>query len=118
MVWIWKGEEETMIALWQNATPVEMAPGITRRTLGVGEKVLMVEFRLLAGSAVKIHSHPYEQVGYVVSGQMAFNIDGEEQVLELGDSYVAPAGTPHGARCLADAVLAEVFAPPRDDYRV
>jgi quercetin dioxygenase-like cupin family protein len=110
------GEEETMIALWQNATPVEMAPGITRRTLGVGEKVLMVEFRLLAGAVVKIHSHPYEQVGYVVSGQMAFNIDGE--VLGLGDSYVASAGAPHGARCLADAVLAEVFAPPRDDYRV
>jgi quercetin dioxygenase-like cupin family protein len=102
---------------WSKARPVEMSPGLTRRTLGVGEKVLMAEFRVLAGTVVKVHSHPYEQVGYVVSGQMAFSIDGEELVLGPGDSYVAPAGALHGARCVADALLAEVFAPPRDDYR-
>ncbi len=106
-----------MYVRWSEARPVEMFPGLTRRTLGVGEKVLMAEFRVLAGTVVSVHSHPQEQVGYVVSGQMAFHIGGEEQVLGPGDSYAAPAGAPHGARCLADAVLAEVFAPPRDDYR-
>jgi quercetin dioxygenase-like cupin family protein len=102
---------------WSNTHPVEMIPGLTRRTLGVGEKVMMVEFRLLAGTVVGIHSHPNEQAGYVVSGQVAFSINGEQMVLGQGDSYLAPAGAAHGARCLADAVLAEVFAPPRDDYR-
>ena len=51
-------------------------------------------------SVVHGHDHPYEQVGYVVSGQMAFTIDGEERVRGPGDSYVAPAGgQPHSARC-------------------
>ncbi len=102
---------------WSKARPVEMFTGLTRRTLGVGDKVLMAEFRVKAGTVIKIHSHPNEQLGYVVSGQMAFNIGGDEQVVGPGDSYVAPAGAVHGARCLANAVLVEVFAPPRDDYR-
>jgi quercetin dioxygenase-like cupin family protein len=78
---------------------------------------MMVEFRLTTGTVVALHSHPHEQAGYVVSGRVEFEIDGKVQVLAPGDSYAAPAGAPHSARCLADAVLAEVFSPPRDDYR-
>ena len=106
-----------MFKSWSDARPVAMMPGLTRRTLGVGEKVLMAEFRLTAGTVVQSHSHPYEQVGYVASGRMRFTVGSEEHVMEPGDVYVAVSGEPHGATCLEDAVMVEVFAPPRDDFK-
>ena len=56
-------------------------------------------------------------MGYVVSGQMAFIIDGEERVVGPGDSYVILGGQPHSARFLTEVVIVETFGPPRDDYR-
>ena len=87
-----------MYLRWSEARPVEMAPGLTRRTLGVGEKVLMAEFRVLAGTVVHVHSHPYEQAGYVVSGQMAFTYRRGGAGAWAGRRLRgARPGAPHGA---------------------
>ena len=106
-----------MFRPWAEASPVEMKPGLVRRTLGVGDRVMLGEFRGEAGVTIGTHDHPQEQVGYVVSGQMAFAIDGEERVVGPGDSYVILGGHSHSARFLTDAVIVETFGPPRDDYR-
>jgi quercetin dioxygenase-like cupin family protein len=106
-----------MVFRWQDATPVEMLPGLVRRTLAVGDRAMVAEFRGQAGVVIAEHSHPQEQVGYVVSGNMAIIIAGVENVVRPGDSYAIGGGVPHGARFLTDLVVVEAFAPPRDDYR-
>jgi quercetin dioxygenase-like cupin family protein len=99
------------------ATPVEMLPGLVRRTLAEGESMLVCEFTFAAGVQVPNHTHPHEQVGYVVSGRVRMTIDGESTELGPGDSYRAPSNVPHGALTLEPSVVVDTFSPPREDYR-
>lgn len=100
-----------------DATPVEMLPGLVRRTLADGESMMLCEFTFDAGVEVPNHSHPHEQVGYVVSGRLRMIVDGQSHDLGPGDSYHAPSNVPHGALTLEPSVMVDVFSPPREDYR-
>ena len=105
------------IVRWADVEPVEMTPGLWRRTLGTGERGMVVEIRAEEGSTVPEHSHPAEQIGYVVSGQVELTIDGTAYRFGPGDSYAIPGDTPHSAQFPSACVLAEYFSPVRDEYR-
>ena len=91
-------------------------PGIVRKTLVYGEKTLLAEFRLAAGSRLPEHQHPNEQSGYLVAGRMRLTIGGTPHEVTPGDSWCIPAGMPHSAEILEDSLAVEVFAPLREDY--
>lgn len=91
-------------------------PGIERRTLCHGVRMLMTEFRLRAGSVLPAHAHPHEQTGYLISGRLRLRIGGEERELAPGDSWSIPGGVEHQATILEDSVALEVFSPIREDY--
>lgn len=101
--------------------PVEMAPGVTIRLMS-GEKTMMSFVTLQPGSFVPLHSHPHEQMGTGLEGELLLYIGGLEdkyaQVVRAGDSYVIPGGVPHAARPAGDStcVVLDVFGPPREDY--
>lgn len=95
---------------------VEMAPGVRRRTLGHGTHMLLAEFTLGAESEVAMHSHPHDQVGYVVSGSLRLTVGDETLTCEAGDSYYIPGGVPHQGVTPEDALVIDVFCPPREDY--
>jgi quercetin dioxygenase-like cupin family protein/GNAT superfamily N-acetyltransferase len=100
-----------------DAVPYALAlPGIDRRTLCYGARMLMTEFRLQAGHMLPTHAHPQEQTGYLVSGRMQLRIGAEERELAPGDSWSIPGGVEHGATILEDSVALEVFSPVREDY--
>jgi len=100
-----------------DATPVQMLPGLVRRTLADGPSLMMCEFTFDAGVQIPNHAHPHEQVGYVVSGRVRLTIDRETFELGPGDSYHAPSNVPHGAFTLESSVVVDTFSPPREDYR-
>src|SRR3990172_5741936 len=75
-----------------SATAVEMFPGVMRRTLSWGERTLLVELTMATGSEVPWHSHPHEQIGYVVRGRFLFDIGGECREVSATDSYLVPSG--------------------------
>jgi len=106
-----------MIFLNADTTPVQMLPGLTRRTLADGEAMMMCEFTFDANVQIPNHTHPHEQVGYVAAGRVRMIIDGQSFELGPGDSYRAPSNVPHGAFTLEPAVVVDVFSPPRQDYR-
>jgi quercetin dioxygenase-like cupin family protein len=91
-------------------------PGVNFRTLAVGERTHLTEFRLSKGSVIPEHQHPHEQTGYLVSGRMKFTIDGEVFATTPGDGWTIPGGTTHGVEVLEDCVVIEVFSPAREDY--
>jgi len=95
---------------------VEMAPGVRRRTLAHGSSMLLAEFTLSQGCGVGTHSHPHDQVGYVVSGSMQLTIGDESRTYLAGDSYYIPGDVPHSAVTSDNAVVVDVFCPPREDY--
>jgi quercetin dioxygenase-like cupin family protein len=94
-------------------TPLD---GIQRKTLVHGESTLMTEFKLRKGSSIPLHNHPQEQIGYLISGQIAFLVGSEKIVCNPGDSWCFAGGEEHGAEVLQDAEIVEVFSPVREDY--
>lgn len=98
------------------ANAVEMFPGIVRRTLGSGDRTTLAEISLLRGAVVPAHSHPHEQIGYVASGRVLFEIGGESRELANGDGYVIPGDVAHQVMALEDAICIDVFSPVREEF--
>ncbi len=96
--------------------PVEMLPGVVRRTLNSGDNATLCEISLATGSVVRVHTHPHEQIGYVASGRVLFEIDGLEQELRAGDSYLIPGNVPHGVKTVEQSICIDIFSPVREEY--
>ncbi len=105
-----------MFASGEDSTAVEMFPGVVRRTLTSGDRMTLVEITLRAGAIVPEHSHPHEQAGYVARGRVRCRIGDDTRELAAGDSYLAPAGTPHVVEALEDAVCVDIFSPVREEF--
>jgi len=68
------------------------------------------------GATVPEHSHHNEQITTIESGRVKFRINGQELILESGESLHIPAHVPHSAEALQDCVAVDVFSPPREDW--
>jgi len=91
--------------------------GAQRRVLSYGGRLMLVHFTFDAGITSLKHSHPHEQVGYVVSGEIDFIMEGCEPVrLHAGGSYYVPPNIKHNIVTYAPTVLIDVFTPRRDDF--
>lgn len=55
---------------------------------------------------------PYETIGYVIAGRAELHIAGQMVLLEPGDSWVVPKGSPHTYRILEPFTAVEVCHPP------
>ncbi len=96
---------------------VDMLPGIRRRLISAGERAMAVRVELTRGSKLQSHTHPHEQIGFVVSGRIRFNVAGETMLLEGGDGYSIPGGVVHSVEEVAeDSVVVDVFSPVREEY--
>lgn len=101
----------------ESPTPVEMFPGVVRRTMTAGERMMLIEVTLDASAVVPMHTHPHEQTGSLVSGRLRFRIAGEEQELGPGDCWMIPGDVPHEVTALEACVVIDIFSPPREEYR-
>lgn len=94
-------------------TPLE---GVRFKTVATGERTHLTEFQLSVGSVVPQHSHPHEQTGYLVSGRMRFDIEGDIFEAGPGDGWCIAGGISHGVEVLEDSLVIEVFSPVREEY--
>jgi quercetin dioxygenase-like cupin family protein len=106
-----------MIVKSAKVKTVEMFEGVLRKTLAVGEKIMLVEFTFRKGSIVPTHTHPNEQVGYVVKGKVKMRIGEKDHLLVTGDSYYIKPKIEHGATLLEESIIIDTFCPPREDYK-
>jgi quercetin dioxygenase-like cupin family protein len=91
-------------------------PGVRMRPLVYENRTIMCEFLLEHGHELPIHSHPYEQSGYLVSGRLRFHIGEEWMDTMPGDSWCIPENVMHEVIVLEDSHLIELFSPVRPDY--
>lgn len=98
------------------SNPVKVLPGVTRKTLATGERLMVVRFTFEAGAEVPLHRHPHEQSSYIERGRLKYVVDGVEHIMEPGDGLVVPPDVPHQATALEDTVDINSFSPPREDY--
>ncbi|MDQ3874200.1 MAG: cupin domain-containing protein [Actinomycetota bacterium] len=91
--------------------------GVTGRPLfGEGAMINLIEFE--PNAEVPLHSHPHEQLGFVLRGVQILIVDGSEHPLGPMECYVLPGGVEHAARCGPEgATVVDVFRPVREDYK-
>jgi len=95
----------------------EMLPGVVRRAVYL-EHVMMTFFDFEPGKVIPEHSHPHEQITYVVQGAMEFTLGEEMRVLRAGDGVCCPANVPHGAVVLDEPTVAlDAWYPLREEYK-
>jgi quercetin dioxygenase-like cupin family protein len=99
-----------------DAKPVEMLPGVVRRSIIHGERTSLHELHIDKDAVVPLHAHPHEQTGYIASGRVVFEMGGEKRELGAGDAYCVPGEMPHGVVALEDCVCIDVFSPVRTEY--
>jgi quercetin dioxygenase-like cupin family protein len=90
--------------------------GIKRKILGYDKSVMMVNVSFKKGAVGAIHEHYHTQVSYVLSGKFEVQIGNETKVLQQGDCFFVNPNTLHGAICLEDGALLDLFSPVREDF--
>jgi quercetin dioxygenase-like cupin family protein len=91
--------------------------GAQRRILSYGGGMMLVQFTFPAGVSAPIHSHPHEQVGYVVAGEIDLLMHGFKTTrLTAGGSYYVAPNVQHGIITYAPTVLIDCFTPIREDF--
>ena len=104
----WKPEE---------IAPRTLAPGVTAK-IASGEKMMFSLVTFAPGAVVPTHSHPHEQMGFLVSGTLEFTIADETRMLSGSGMVFVPGGVPHAAKGgPGGAVALDAFSPPREEYR-
>jgi quercetin dioxygenase-like cupin family protein len=91
-------------------------PGVQRQVLAYNRSVMLVRHHFLKGWKGTSHSHPHEQLVYVVTGRIHFNSKGNTIELRSGDSVMVRGNVEHQATALEDSEVLDVFAPYREDY--
>ena len=105
-----------MFDFCQESGYTELLPGIRQKTRVFGANTLMAEFLLNQGCALPVHTHPYEQTGYLIKGRLRLWIGEQEWEVHPGDAWCIPMNVEHGAQVLEESVAVEVFSPAREDY--
>lgn len=95
---------------------IELGGGIKRKVMAYDDQMMVVKVAFEAGGIGAMHSHPHTQASYVASGKFDITIDGKTQTLNGGDVYFVPSDLVHGAVCLEDGELIDVFHPLREDF--
>lgn len=94
----------------------ETAPGIKRKIMSYDERLMVVKVAFERGAVGTLHQHHHTQITHVESGSFEVEISGEKKVLKSGDAFYVPPNAVHGAVCLEDGVLIDVFSPMREDF--
>ena len=95
----------------------EMLPGVRIRTFW-GKQMLLSLVDLDANTTVPMHSHPHEQAGTIISGELEMTINGEKRLFKEGDTYIVPGNVQHMAVTGNNpAQVLDIFSPVREEYK-
>jgi len=105
--------------LMENEIPWERIDDkLSRQIVGYNNDIMMVKVKFKEGGIGPVHDHIHSQVTYVVSGAFEMFIDGETRIIRGGDSFYIPPHVSHGAVCIEEGMLIDVFSPHREDFLV
>jgi len=94
----------------------EPEAGLKRRVLAYNEKLFLAEHEMVKEWVGTLHSHPHDQIVYVVRGYLKVSCQGKTFEIRTGDTFVVRGGVEHGASALEDSLVIDVFTPWREDY--
>jgi quercetin dioxygenase-like cupin family protein len=71
-------------------------------------EVIQVRVDFDPGYAAPMHTHPGEEIIYVIEGALEYEIGGKVTTVKPGDVLFVPAGTPHTAKNIGSTNAAEL----------
>lgn len=101
----------------QNEETVKnLGNGLSRRVLAYSKNIMPVEVHLEKGATVAAHSHPHEQIAYIISGRIEVSCGDCKKELKAGDSVYFAPNEEHSVVCLESGVVLDMFTPYREDF--
>lgn len=98
-----------------SGTATAQLDGVTRTELvrhelgDPGREVIQVRVDLAPGVQFPAHSHPGEEIAYVIEGVLEYRLEGRPPVtLRTGESLFIPAGVIHSASNSGDVIASEL----------
>jgi quercetin dioxygenase-like cupin family protein len=91
-------------------------PGLKRQVMSYSTGMMLVRHTTTKGWVGTRHSHPHEQMVYIISGHIRFEYPGGTFEVKGGDCFLVPGGVAHQASALADCEVLDIFTPYREDY--
>jgi len=96
--------------------PMKLDEKSTRTVKAHGGSLMASEMHFLAGGIGALHSHPHEQIVYVLEGEADFTLGNETRRIAKGDSiYIAP-DVVHGVVAITEFKALDIFSPQREDF--
>jgi len=105
---------------WSDIPPEQLNPLLSRQFVH-GTQAMLSRIQLAKGCIVPWHSHPNEQIVFILSGILRFTVGeegAEKHVYDVhgGETLVIPGNVPHMAEALEHTDNLDIFAPPRHDW--
>ncbi len=93
----------------------DLKNGIVAKLLGSGERMTVLHWDMEDQSSVPTHTHPQEQFGYIIQGQLDVVLNDKTVSLKAGDCYFIPSNAPHMFTAVGKTEAIDVFSPTRDE---
>jgi len=90
--------------------------GVKFEVLAIGNKSMITKMKYKKGDKVPFHSHPNEQIGYVISGKYLIKYENIKEIITQGDSYSIPENIEHSLEVINEGIIIDTFTPIRTDY--
>ena len=89
---------------------------VSRKILAYGNDLMAVEVHFKQGGVGAPHTHSHAQISYIVSGKFEFTTKDRKLIVGPGDSLYFESGASHGAVCLQEGTILDIFTPFRSDF--
>lgn len=101
---------------WSAVDWQEIRGGVYRKAFS-GEGATVALHRLDPGHVPNPHAHPYEQIVYIIAGEVDFHVGAEVQRLGPGGLLVVPPNVEHYAEVIGEEPVLnlDVFVPARKE---
>ena len=94
---------------------IPICPGLKRKTIALGEKMMQVYVILDAGARMPAHTHVHEQICTCIKGRIRLIVSGQPVEVGPGESFLLHSNVPHGAEVDVETHVVDTFSPPRED---
>jgi quercetin dioxygenase-like cupin family protein len=89
----------SLLATAGASAQIRRTPVLTADVAAPGHEAVVVRAELDPGAGVPRHTHPGDEISYVLEGEAEVLIDGEQpRMVKAGEAFVIPAGKVHRAR--------------------
>ena len=94
---------------WSQESGIKRTDLLRQDLVVSGREVVQVRVDFAPGVAFPPHSHPGEEIAYVIEGVLEYRLEGNPPVtLKAGEVLFIPAGAVHSAKNVGDSNAAEL----------